>query len=211
MTLLEVIVALTVAGAALAAGAAVLGFLSDQQMRSGAQAITSASGVRTTIRNWTSDARLYTEGDAEFRGARRGVPSTSLMEPSNDQENDELTFVTVSPTQVSPSGTQVHIHVLRSADSSGSLGLVADLTPFRRPGVPIRVSLMPKAKGFRARYLGSAFGHGVWQPSWVSTSVLPAAVELRVLFDSAAHAEPTDVAARALLAQPMMVVVAGRR
>ena len=211
MTLLEVIVALTVAGAALAAGAAVLGFLSDQQMRSGAQAITSASAVRTTIRNWTSDARLYTEGDAEFRGARRGAPSTSLMEPSNGQENDELTFVTVSPTQVSLSGTQVHIHMQRGADSSGTLGLVADLTPFRRPGVPIRVSLMPEAKGFHARYLGSVFGHGVWQQSWVSTSVLPAAVELRVVFDSTSRAEPTDVAARALLAQPMMILVAGRR
>ena len=211
MTLLEVIVALTVAGAALAAGTAVLGFLSDQQMRSGAQAITSASAVRTTIRDWTADARLYSEGDAEFRGARHGVRSVSLLEPSNSQEDDELTFVTVSPTQVSPSGTQVHIHVLRSADSSGTLGLVADLTPFRRPGAPVRVTLMPDATGFRARYLGSVFGHGVWQQSWVSTSVLPAAVELRVLFDSASRAEPTDVAARALLAHPMTIVVAGRR
>jgi len=211
MTLLEVIVALTVAGAALAAGAAVLGFLSDQQMRSGAQAITSASAVRTTMRGWMADARLYTEGDAEFRGARHGVRSATVIEATTSQEDDELTFVTVSPTQVSPSGTQVHLHLLRSADSTGTLGLVADLTPFRRPGAPVRVSLMPDARGFRARYLGSAFGHGVWQQSWVSTSVLPAAVELRVLFDSAAHAEPTDVAARALLAQPMTIVVAGRR
>jgi hypothetical protein len=211
MTLLEVVVALTVAGAALAAGAAVLGFLSDEQMRSGAQAITSASAVRTTIRDWTADARLYTEGDAEFRGARHGSISTSLMEPSNSRQDDELTFVTVAATQVSPSATQVHIHVLQSADSTGMLGLVADLTPFRRPGAPLRVSLMPYATGFRARYLGSAFGRGVWQQSWISTSVLPAAVELRVLFDSSARAEPTDVAARALLAHPMTIVVAGRR
>ena len=211
MTLLEVVVALAVAGAALAAGAAVLGFLSDQQMRSGAQAITSASAVRTTIRNWTADARLYTEGDAECRGARRDVRSPSSMEPGNAQADDELTFVTVAATQVSPSGTQVHMHVLRGADSTGTIGLEADLTPFRRAGARMRVSLVPNATGFRTRYLGSVFGQGVWQDSWVSTSVLPAAVELRVVFDSTSHAESSDVAARALLAQPMTIVVAGRR
>jgi hypothetical protein len=176
-----------------------------------AHRLTSASAARATIRGWTSDARLYTEGDAEFRGARHGVRSTTLIEPGNNQEDDDLTFVTVSPTAVSPAGTQVHIHVLRTADSSGMRGLVADLTPFRRTGAPIRVSLVPAAAGFHARYLGSVFGHGVWQQSWVSTSVLPAAVELRVLFDSVSRAEPTDVAARALLAQPMTIVVAGRR
>lgn len=211
MTLLEVIVALTVAGAALAAGAAVLGFLSDQQLRGGAQAITSASAVRATIRGWTSDARLYTEGDAEFRGAPRGAMSATLFAPSKGGIDDELTFVTVAPTQVAASGTQVHIHLMRSTDSAGTHGLVADLVPFRRPGTTVRINLAPDATGFHARYLGSVFGRGVWQPSWVSTSVLPAAVELRVMFDSAARAEPTDVAARALLAQPMTIVVAGRR
>ena len=69
MTLLEVVVALTVAGAALAAGAAVLGFLVDQQGRTGVQDLTSASAVRSAMRSWVSEARLTTEGDAEFRGA----------------------------------------------------------------------------------------------------------------------------------------------
>lgn len=211
MTLLEVIVALTVAGAALAAGAAVLGFLSDQQMRTGAQAMTSASAVRAAMREWTSEARLYTEGDAEFRGAPHGMRGFALSAPTMSRGNDELTFVTIAPTPVAPSGTQVHIFLLSAPDSSGAHGLVADLVPFRHTGTPMRLSLAPDATAFRARYLGSAFGNAAWQQSWVSTSVLPAAVELRVMFDSGGLAEPTHLAARALLALPMTISVAGRR
>ena len=201
MTLLEVIVALTVAGAALSAGAAVLGFLVDQQNRTGAQSMTSANAVRSAMRTWTSEARLTTEGDAEFRG------TVATLE----NRDAELTFVTVAPTDVAPSGTRVRIHLLRESDTSGERGLVAELTPWRRMGAPVIVSLAPDAIGFRARYLASLFGRPLWQGSWVSTSVLPAAVELRVVFDTTAGAEAADRAAQALLALPMTIPLAGRR
>jgi type II secretory pathway pseudopilin PulG len=210
MTLLEVIVALTVAGAALAAGAAVLGFLTDQQARTGAQAILSAHAVRTTMRDWAAGARLSTEGDAEFRGTppSRGMLG-SLPSTESDRAEDELTFVTSAPTEVAPAGTHVHFYMKRAGDTSQVHGLVAELTPWRRAGVPVIVSLAPDAVGFQARYLGSIFGQRVWRPSWVSTSVLPMAVELRVLFDSSA-ASP-DRAAHALLALPMTIPLATRR
>lgn len=184
MTLLEVVVALVVAGAALSAGAAVLGFLTDQQSRPGAQAMLSAHAVRTTLREWTSSARLTTEGDAEFRG------------------EDGLTFVTSAPTVIAPAGTIVHLYVKES-------GLVAELTPWRGVGAPVTIALAPDAIGFEARYLGSIFGRRVWQPSWISTSVLPAAVELRVVFDTTKGTP--DRAAHALLALPMTIALAGRR
>ena len=212
MTLLEVIVALTVAGAALSAGAAVLGFLTDQQNRTGAQSITSANAVRSTMRTWTSEARLSTEGDAEFRGTPEGFKLGATMRAARDESHeDELTFVTVAPTEMAPSGTRVHFHILKNSDSTQVHGLVAELTPWRRTGTPVVVSLAPGAIGFRARYRASLFGRALWQESWVSTSVLPAAVELRVIFNTAASAEPTDRAAHALLALPMTIPLAGRR
>ena len=211
MTLLEVIVALTVAGAALAAGAAVLGFLTDQQARTGAQGITSASAVRSTMRLWTSEARLFTEGDAEFRGVPEGRSAVTRLTPTRDQHDAELTFITVAQTDVSPSGTHVHLHIEKSTDSTHARGLVAELTPWRRTGAPVIVSLAPNAVAFRARYLASLFGRPVWQDSWISTSVLPAAVEIRVVFDTTSAAEPNERAAQALLSLPMTIALAARR
>lgn len=208
MTLLEVIVALAVAGAALAAGAAVLGFLTDQGSRTGAQSIASANAVRTTIREWTSGARLTTEGDAEFRG---GVTATELTVFADDERrNDQLSFVTSTSTEIAPAGSRVRIH-MNTGDSIHTRGLVAELTPWRRSGAPVVVSLAPDATGLRIRYLGSLFGTRVWQDNWVSTSVLPSAVELRILFDTSAFLSSADRAAHALLAEPITVPLAGRR
>ena len=208
MTLMEVVVALAVAGAALAAGATVLGFLVDQQGRPGIQSIAAASAVRTTLRTWTSYARLTTEGDAEFRGASATRALGSAGFAANDSVNGELTFVTTASTDVAPAGTQVHVHMQR--DSADVHGLVAELTPFRARGTPKTIALAPDATGFQVRYLGSVFGQRVWQPSWISRSVLPAAVEIRIRFDAATVA-PADAAARALLAMPMLIPLAARR
>lgn len=185
MTLLEVIVALTVAGGALAAGAAVLGFLVDQHARTSTEAISSAFAVRTTIRGWASSARLSTEGDAEFRGGPDGI-----------------TFLTSAPTEVAPAGSQVRIYI----DSTQHQGLVAEVTPWRRAGAPVVVSLAPDAVGFSVRYLGSVFGARMWQPGWISTSVLPAAIELRIAYDAT-----RGTSAHALLAVPIIIPLAGRR
>lgn len=197
MTLLEVTVALAVAGTALAAGASVLGFLTDQQNRSGAHRLATANAVRTTIRSWSSAIRVATEGDAEFRG-----------------DAHELTFVTSAPTRIAPAGadagTRVRIYLER-ADSAAIRGLVAEFTPWRRLGPPVVVSLAPDATGFEAKYLASLFGLRSWQASWVSSSVLPAAMELRVTFDSA-HTTSGDIrAAHALLSLPITIALGGRR
>ena len=73
------------------------------------------------------------------------------------------------------------------------------------------VSLAPNAVAFHARYLSSLFGRPVWQDSWISTSVLPAAVEIRVAFDTTSTTEPNDRAAQALLSLPMTIALAARR
>jgi hypothetical protein len=207
MTLMEVVVALAIAGTALAAGATALGFLADQQTRPGIQSIVAASAVRTTIRRWTSHAMVTTEGDAEFRGA----PAMDALIASStvrDSADGDIIFVTSASTDVAAAGTQVHLHMQH--DSVGVKGLVAQLTPFRAPGATTTILLAPNATGFQARYLGSLFGRMTWQKSWVSTSALPVAVEIRLHFDSVAN-DPADAAARALLTVPMTIPVTARR
>ena len=193
MTLLEVTVALAIAGTALVSGAAVLGFLADQSARPATVAVVSASAVRATLREWASETRLATEGDAEFRG-RAGDVRIGLTR--REAPTTELTFVTSAPTEVSATGTIVRLHVSRGADSARR-GLVAELTPWRRAGTPVTRVLTQDATGFRVRYLSSLFGQRSWLDSWVSTSVLPAAIELRIGFDSTTTSDTTR-AARAL-------------
>jgi prepilin-type N-terminal cleavage/methylation domain-containing protein len=200
MTLLEVVVALAVAGAALAAGASALGFLTDQQNRMGAQAITSAHAVRTTLRDWISDAQLTTQGDAEFLGTPGGRMTL-------DAEHDELSFVTTAPTQIGTLGAKVRLYIARGERDS-LRGLVAELKPWRFEGAPTIVSLAPSATGLQLRYLASLDGPHVWQASWASTSVLPAAVELRVKFDSLPSNETIDRAAQSLVGIPMTIALA---
>jgi prepilin-type N-terminal cleavage/methylation domain-containing protein len=206
MTLLEVVVALTVAGAALAAGAAVLGFLTDQQSRNGAQAIASAGAVRAALREWMSEARLTTEGDAEFRG----VNPSGMRHDAAGQPSDEITFVTSAPTQIGTTGTIVHIY-MRRAEGDSIHGLVAELRPWRQDGVPVMVSLAPDASGVRMRYLSSVYGKRTWLDRWVSTSVLPAAIDVQVQFDSTRVATSVDRAAQALLSLPIAIPIGSRR
>jgi prepilin-type N-terminal cleavage/methylation domain-containing protein len=200
MTLLEVVVALTVAGAVLAAGASALGFLTDQQSRTGAQAIASAHALRTTLRDWISDARLTTQGDAAFVG-------TSTGRMTLDAEHDELTFMTDASTQLGSLGTRVRLYIARGERDS-LRGLVAELRPWRLEGAPTIVSLAPSATGLQLRYLPSLDGSLTWQTNWASTSVLPAAVELRVKFDGPVSNESTDRAAQSLVGIPMTVLLA---
>lgn len=199
MTLLEVTVALAIAGTALVSGAAVLGFLADQSARPATVAVVSASAVRATLRDWLSETRLATAGDAEFRG-RPGDAATG-----------ELTFVTSAPTEVSGAGTIVRLYIAHG-DAPGlpPHGLLAELRPWRRPGPPVTRVLAHDATGLRVRYLSSLFGRRDWLDGWISTSVLPAAIELRIAFDGATTSDTTR-AARALLAEPLLVPLGARQ
>ncbi|MDB4912808.1 MAG: hypothetical protein JWM95_452 [Gemmatimonadetes bacterium] len=203
MTLLEVIVALTVAGAALAAGAGVLGFLTDQQDRNGTQAMASANAIRGTLREWISGAQLTTQGDAPFRG----VSSTRLMTSRDTHAGDELTFVTSAPTDVASSGTVVHLRMARQDEALK--GLVAELTPWRTGGSPTVVGVAPDAAGLQIRYLGSVYGGRAWEKDWVTTSVLPAGARLEIQFPATPDAN--DRAANALLGIPMTIALGVRR
>jgi hypothetical protein len=72
------------------------------------------------------------------------------------------------------------------------------------------MSLAPDAVSIRVRYLPSLRGRRSWIDSWVTTSVLPAALELRVVYDST-NVGGEQRAARALLSEPFVVALAGRQ
>jgi hypothetical protein len=136
---------------------------------------------------------------------------TSVGLSRRDAPLDELTFVTTSPTEVSASGTIVRLYIAHGdGPELPPHGLLAELRPWRRAGTPVTRVLAHDATGFRARYLSSLFGQRSWLDSWVSTSVLPAAVELRIAFDSASASDTTR-AAHALLAQPMLIPLGARQ
>ncbi len=201
MTVLEVSVALVVAGTALAAGASVIGFLAEQQRRPGIERLGARYAAREQLRRWIEEAQLTTQGDAEFR---------STGDPRASTRRDELIFVTRAPTPLASSGTIVRLFVSDS-DTLPMRGLMAELRPWRRAGVPQLVLLAPEATGVEVRFLGTIFGHAAWQRSWVSTSVLPAAVEVRVVTDTTRATDEGDRGARALLSLPLTVAMGGRR
>ena len=200
MTLLEVIVALTVAGIALAAGASVLGFLTDQQDRSRATAIGTAVAAREALRDWLSSAELGTSGTMRFAGVQ-------LARAPGDGAVTEMEFVTTAPTPVAGGGdarTRVHLVVLPAADSGGPR-LVAELTPLPA-GERLVLPVANNVTSFTARYLSSVFGPPRWLDSWVSRSVLPAVVELRI-----ASAPARVTPGESLINVPLVVLVGERR
>jgi prepilin-type N-terminal cleavage/methylation domain-containing protein len=172
MTLLELVVGLTITGIALAAGYAALSSALDHRQRATevTGAVARAAAVRRTLVSWLSGARLTVdEGGPEFRGIdglHGGLP------------DDELSFLTTTPTEVSPSQTLVRLYVDRD-ERTPERGLVAELGEWRG-SAPVRMEIDPRAHGLELRYLSSLSREQHWLPSWISASVLPAGLEMVV-------------------------------
>jgi hypothetical protein len=172
MTLLEVVVALTITGVALAAGAAVLGFLTDQHARANTVSLASTVSVRTALRDWLSASELGTRGDIRFAGQRE---SRTL----GGRSSSSIDFVTRAPTPVAGGGdARTHVRIA-IVDEGGVRRLVAELSAWPA-GEIIVLPIADSVATFSVRYRSSIFGPPVWMDNWVSASVLPAAAELRI-------------------------------
>ncbi|MEP6999045.1 MAG: prepilin-type N-terminal cleavage/methylation domain-containing protein [bacterium] len=188
MTLLEVIVALTIAGIALAAGASVLGFLTDQQTRAIADSVARSASVRESLRQWIADAELGTAGDVRFVGAR-------IVEPGRGSYSS-LDFITNAPTPVAAGGdAHTRVRLMLTGDSK----IVAVLSALPA-GETIELPIADSVSAFDVRYRGSISREARWLDSWTSSSVLPAVAEVRI------HAK-----ADGLLALPLVILVGERR
>lgn len=194
MTLLELVVGVTVTGLAFSAGFGALGVLGDRRERLEASmnAAASAATVRADIIAWLADCRLVAEeGGPNFRGldgVRAGIP------------NDDVTCLTTAPTPLGAGETIVRLHVDRDT-ATVERGLTAAFTEWRGSAVT-RIPLEPSVVGMDARFLSGVLGRRTWIPSWVSSSLLPAGIEIRLL------TAPSDTLAP-LLRVPIVVPFRG--
>ncbi len=173
MTLLELVVGLTIAGLAVSTGYAALAGIADHGERATRllDAATTAAGRRRTLLAWLRGARL----DVERPGsAFRGMDGVR-----DDLPDDELTFLTTTPTDVSDAATVVRLFIDRDS-LTPERGLTAQLARWPRPEV-VRIELDSTVAGLECRYLTRMLGSSEWLPSWISESVLPLGVELRLL------------------------------
>jgi type II secretory pathway pseudopilin PulG len=173
MTLLELIVGITVTGLALTAGFGALGMVGDRRARLEASmnAVAHAATLRADLAAWVGDARLVAdEGGPNFRGldgVRGHIP------------DDDLTFLTTAPTPLGTGETIVRLYIDRDS-ATAERGLTAVFAEWR--GVSLtRVELDTSVVGLDIRYLSGVLGRRAWLPSWISSTLLPAGVELRLI------------------------------
>jgi hypothetical protein len=79
---------------------------------------------------------------------------------------------------VSNHGTIVHLFVDRGEDATAH-GLVADLREWRGMRAE-RIQLLPNAVSLDARYLSSLLAGRAWLPSWISSTLMPAGLQLSI-------------------------------
>jgi type II secretory pathway pseudopilin PulG len=173
MTLLELVVGLTITGLVITAGFTALQVLEDRraQAEDVMNAVTRTANERAQIAQWLAGARLTVEeGGPAFRGldgVHDGTP------------DDALEFLTTARTPVGTGETLVQLYVDRDS-TTPEQGLTAAFSQWR--GTVIRrVELDRSVVGLEVRYLSNVMGQRVWLPSWVSSTVLPAAAEIRLL------------------------------
>ncbi len=168
LTLLELVVALAVGGAALAAGGAAFSALIDRRtaLLADADVVERSLTVRRMLVAWISEARAGTASGEGLVGVRG-----TLRVPSGELGDDLLEFVTMADG--------VPQRVRLSVDRTGMRSsLTAELTA--ADGATARFVLAPDVAGFEASFATSAFGRQEWRRDWPSGALLPTAVVLRL-------------------------------
>ncbi len=201
-TLVELLVALVVAGVAVAIGYAGLAQLSDAAAlsRASSRSVISAASARSELRTWLSSATLM-DGTHTFRGVHRTIGPVHA---------DELTMAvsTGGSLRRGPQRLRLWLDVDPLTTQEGP---VVELVPIGDggPGSPDTLELAPSARGLALRYLVTVDGRDRWVDEWTSPSQLPHAVELRLLEVEAATLGAADDRPRLppLLAMPVTVRV----
>ena len=193
LTLVELIVAMAVSAVAMAVGYAAFSSILDNRARvaDAAAEVTRSSAQRRTLISWLEGARLTNVAGPRFQG---------LDGVFRDLPDDELTFLTTSDTPLGRGETIVRLYVDRDEETP-ERGLIVQLEEWR--GLKIeRITVDERVIGLETRYLSDVLGARRWLPSWVSSTVLPAAVELRLEAGTPESLPP-------LLAYPILVKLGG--
>ena len=195
MTLLELIVGLTVTGVAVSAGMAAVAALADRRRQIEEAGAETARGAtqRAEIVAWLSGARLTgEEGGPHFNG---------LDGLDDHTPSDEVSFLTTAPTPLGTGETIVRLYIDRDT-TTRERGLVAAFKEW--PGErSARLQLDSTITGMDIRYLSGLLGPRAWLPSWISSTLLPAAAEIRLIAKPGRSLAP-------LLQMPILVPLRGR-
>jgi len=195
MTLLELIVGITVTGMAISAGMAAVAALADRRLQietAGAET-SRAAAERAEIIAWLAGARLMAdEGGPQFNG---------LDDMFDRLPSDEVSFLTTSPTPLGAGDIVVRLYIDRDTVTR-ERGLVAGFTawPGRRTA---RLELDSSVTGMDIHYLSGVLGPRAWLPSWISSTLVPAAAEIRLTAKTGDSLAP-------LLRLPILVPLRGR-
>lgn len=173
MTLLEVVIGLTIVGMALAAGTAALASVVDHRARVDAVTgeVISAATARRTLIGWLAGARLRPEG---------GGPSFTGLDGTLDgRPDDELTFLTEADTPLGPGGeTIVRLFVDRDKETA-TRGLTAEFREWRGSRSAV-IAIDSAVTVLDIIYFTRIVAGHETLPSWVSSTLLPQGIEVRL-------------------------------
>lgn len=172
-TLLEVMVAVALAGLVVAVGYAVLERSADGWERAARRRAVSVAPVqaRLALAGWLRSAWLA-GGDEPFRGGRDGRRSV---------RSDELSFAVTDAGVLWPGPHRIRLRVPGAGEADVG-ALLAVLTPLEG-AVRVRPDTVRLARdllGLRIRYLVRRGGREVWVDAWSSEDHLPMATEVAV-------------------------------
>ena len=173
MTLLELIVGLTITGLVVTAGFAAVAALGDRRAQLDAvmDSIAHDANARAEIIAWVGGSSLVVdEGGPQFRG---------LDGFRGDTPDDQLTFLTTSQTPLGAGTVLVRLYIDRN-EATPERGLTAAFAEWRGTATT-RVEIDPRVQGLEIRYLSRIHIRQGWLPSWISSTLMPAGVELRAL------------------------------
>lgn len=169
-TLLELVVALAIAGLAVSAGYSVVALLTDRggELATASRESSRVAGVRSEIVDWLGEAIV---DDARLTPSFSGLDRLRGSVP-----DDELTFITTARTPLDVSRTQVRLFIAR--DSAGSvIGLTATLRDWDGSST-IRIPLDSTVGTMDLRFRTSNFEEHGGLDSWISPSALPQSVRI---------------------------------
>jgi hypothetical protein len=195
-TLLELLVALLITGMALAGGYSAFASVADHSARAdeATREAQRASAIRSAIARWLADARIT--------GETTGTAFRGLDGLYGEFADDELVFLTSAQTPMGEAGGLVRLYVDRD-DETPEQGLVAEFSDSNGLGRAPLV-LVSDAVALDIRYATTTTGGRRWLPSWVSSTVLPSAVEIGIGAGGETELHP-------LLEHPILVSIGGGR
>ena len=204
-TLVELVVALVVAGVVVLAAHTGLAAITDGWARShqATRPVLNGAAVRSALEGWLRSA-TFLPGTGPFRGVdvyRAG------------QSSDEVTFDAGDCGALRPGPCRVGLWVDRDPTTPRA-GLLAELAPVRDSMVvsPETLTIAPAVTALALRYLVPQPRGAAWVDAWESSDVLPRAVQLQLSTLDAIRLGPGTVEASRLpplLQLPLTVPVEG--